>query len=261
MNAVSKFLNSDIWEQNLLINLPDTDGLKIKTILRGDFSQPVTIIVHGRPGNGNELLPFLLAHYLSEQGIASLRISLYDFSKDTRNLLDTSVDTDAADIDAVIRYVRSKGSSKVFAVGHSYGGLAILKSTERLDAAVLWDPTHGLVFDRGADTDEYGVFTKVACGNLVITTSGYGYISSRTTQEFDKQLGDTTYLAKNKGYSLKVISAGKGIMADLGKMYVEAAENPKHHSVIAEAHHQFEDSDEIIESLFKQTIDWLKNNN
>lgn len=255
---MSQFIYKSMPEQDILIDLPHTDGLKIKGTLRGNYSQPLAIILHGRPGSGNELLPYLYARHLSEYGIASLRLSLYSFSKDTRNLLDTSLETDASDFDTAVRYIRSKGVSRVFGVGHSYGGIAILKSQEMLDAAVLWDPTHGLVFQRDTDNEDYGEFTEKECGDIVIVTTGYGYISSKAAKRYDEKLGDTTDYAKDKNYPLKVITAGKGMMADLGKRYVDIAAVPKEYVVIAGAHHQFEDSDEVIAELFEQSSAWLK---
>lgn len=259
---MTEFSYHDRPEQTVRIDLPHTGGLWMKGILRGDYTQPIALLVHGRPGNGNELLPYLYARSLSEIGIASLRLFLYDFLPGTRNLLQTSLDDNAADIAAAAEYVRGKGAETVFGVGHSYGGLALLRSDVRLDAAVLWDPTHGSVYHRKsplADVEtHYGEFTEQEYGDLLVTVTGPGDVISKAIRDHDKQLGDTTAWAAGKGYPLKVISVEHGLMTDLGAQYAAAADEPKEHVVIPSTHHAFEDSDAVTLQLFDETNSWLQ---
>ena len=163
-------------ESDLVINLPD--GKKIHGILRGSLTDnsPVLVMMHGRPGSGNELLQYLGAHYLYEKGITTLRLSMYDFGSDYRNLLDCILDTHIADFDTVVRYLRESNVEKVFAAGHSYGGLTILGSKAKLDGAILWDPTHGLAWhDPVFDSPDY---PEKIFENIVVGVGGSGYISS-----------------------------------------------------------------------------------
>jgi len=244
-------------EQTLYFDLPNTDGLRIKGILRGSLDQPVAVIMHGRPGTGNELLPYLAARYLHERGIASIRLFMYDFEPKTRNLLDCTLQTFADDFDEVVRQLRDRAVPKLFAIGHSYGGITILKAQAKLDGAVLWDPTHGSYWLEHANEKDEN-FPEITVGDLVIGTGGYGYISSAKAAEYDKQMGDTTGWAAHKGYPLMVISAGKGAMVHLGRKYVAAADEPKRHLIIEKAHHQLEDSDKVMLELFEETADWLQ---
>lgn len=251
------FCYQQMKEETLFINLPKTNGLRIKAILRGSFKQPLAVIMHGRPGTGNDLLPYLCAHYLYEQGIASLRLFMYDFEPGTRNLLDCTLETNVEDFDAVIAELRKRGVPEVYGIGHSYGGITILKSKAKLDSAVLWDPTHGSHWIEHQD-EEDEEYPEKTVGDIVIGTGGYGYINSVKAEEYDKCMGDTTSWAAHKGYPLKIISAGKGEMTHLGKHYIEVADEPKQHIVIKDAHHQLEDSDEVILRLFQETTEWLK---
>lgn len=244
-------------EETLYFDLPNSNGLRIKGILRGTLQQPLAILMHGRPGTGNELLPFLAAHHLQEQGIASLRLFMYDFEPKTRNLLDCTLDTFANDFDVVVQQLRAQNVPKLFAIGHSYGGLTILKAKAKLDGAVLWDPTHGSYWVEHANERDDN-FPEKTLDGLVIGMGGFGYINSIEAEQYDKQLGDTTEWAAHKGYPLMVISAGKGAMAHLGKQYTEVADEPKRHVVLHEAHHQFEDSDAVIQQLVEETVNWLR---
>jgi pimeloyl-ACP methyl ester carboxylesterase len=254
---VSNFTYQYTEEETIFFDLPGTNGLQIKAIKRGSYDQPVAVIVHGRPGSGNDLLPYLFARYLYEQGISSLRLYMYDFLKNTRNLIDCDLKIYANDLDTVVKALRNKGVSKLYGVGHSYGGLTILRSSEKFDNVVLWDPTHGLVYQEKPDLSTYGEFPEEEHGRMIVVPTGPGFLRSKKSEAEDKNLGDTTDLARAKGYPLKIISAGKGAMAHLGKKYIEAADSPKKHVVIDDAHHSFEDSDKIIDKLFSESVEWL----
>jgi dienelactone hydrolase len=243
-------------ETDLVINL--SDGKKIHGSLRGSLTDgsPVVIMMHGRPGSGNELLQYLGAHYLYEQGITSLRLSMYDFGSNYRALLDCTLDTHITDFDTVVTYLRENGVKKLFASGHSYGGITILGSASRLEGAVLWDPSHGLAWqDPEFDSPD---FPEETFGNVIVGTGGHGYISSTTQQAYDKGLGDTTEWAKAKGYPMKFILASAGPLAKYAQRYYEVADQPKALIGIEGAHHQFEDSDEIVEQLLSETAEWIK---
>lgn len=243
-------------EETLHIPLPNTNGLHSKGALRGSLDAPVVIMMHGRPGYGNETLQYLGARYLREQGLTTLRLWMYSWEPGTRNLLDCTLNTHVADFETVVDYVRAQGVKQVFAVGHSYGGLTILKSTARLDGAVLWDPTHSGYWLERPDGDPE--FPERVIGEYSIGLVGAGSVLAQKTNDYDHALDDTTSWAAHKGYPLEVISAGKGVMVHLGKQYVDAADEPKKHVIIPDARHMLDDSDEIVLRLFKETADWFK---
>ncbi len=245
-------------EQTMFLELPKTDGLRIKGILRGSLDKPVVVIMHGRPGTGNELPYYLLARYLSEQGISSLRLFMYDFEPKTRNLIDSDLDTHVKDFDTVVSELRKLKVPKVFAVGHSYGGITILKSKTKLDGAVLWDASHGSVYADSHINDDDEEFPEQVVGNLVIGTGGDGYVDSVDTEKYMKEIGDNSDWAANKGYPLKIISAGNGILAKYSQKYIDVADEPKEHIIIEDASHQFDDSDEVVFELLEETVKWFK---
>jgi pimeloyl-ACP methyl ester carboxylesterase len=244
-------------ERAFYTDLPGTAGLQSKGILRGDLAMPVVVQLHGKPGNGNELLQFLLAHHLYEQGFASVRLSLYGYEQHTRNQLETTLEDNAQDFTTVVSSLRSQGARQVFGVGHSYGGSAILKSSAALDGAVLWEPTHGSAWHEIPDAEPN--FLEKTLGKYVIGISGWPYVTTTEERAYDLALGDTTQWAARKGYPLKVISAANGSMTHLAARYIAAADEPKEHVVIPNASHQLHDSDEVISTLLDETASWLKN--
>lgn len=240
------------------LDIPLSGGKKIAGILRGKVGagQPVLIMMHGLPGSNNELLQYLGARHVSEQNITTLRISMYDFGEQYRSILECTLETHIADFEDVVRYLQEQGATQIFASGHSYGGITILGSGVALAGAVLWDPSHGLawqdpIFDSpNFPTKEYG--------DIIVGTGGYGYISSKRHHEYKKALGDTTDWARGKNYPMKFIIAGGGPLSKYNKKYFEVADNPKELVVLDDAHHQFEDSDEVTEKLFTETVEFIK---
>ncbi|HEX7633209.1 MAG TPA: alpha/beta fold hydrolase [Candidatus Saccharimonadales bacterium] len=245
-------------EEDMYVDLPNTDGLKIKGILRGTFDMPLVVIMHGLTGEANELLPYLSARYLYERGFASLRLYMYNPEPNTRDLIDCTLQTHADDFDTVINFLRTKNVPKLFAAGHSYGGATILLAKSKLDAAVLWDPSHGLAFQDENREKQKREARQKQFDDFDAYLSGPGYVLAKAISHEQQTLGDTTDWAAGKGYPLKIISAAKGVLSELGKRYVAVADEPKSLITIEDAHHNFEDSDEVMLQLFKETADWLK---
>ncbi len=245
-------------EQTLYIDLPDTEGLKIKGIIRGNLDKPTVVLVHGRPGSGNDLLQYLGARYLSEHGLSSLRMFLYDYDINTRNLLDCTLQTHVNDFDVVIKYLRSKNVPKVFAVGHSYGGLTVLRSNTNLDGIVLWDPSHGSYYSQPEDPEYQTQFPTRTVDYISIGLAGSGYIIPRTMDDEDHHLGNTSKWVANKDYPIKIIGAQKGILTRYNKQYFDAARMPKEYVEIDRAGHLFDESDKITLKLFEETADWFE---
>jgi len=242
---------SNIPETNL--DIPLADGKKIHSIVRGELNgdAPIVIMMHGRPGNGNELLQYLGARYFYECGITTLRLSMYDYGENYRSIFDCTLDTHISDFEDVVRYVRALGSRQIFALGHSYGGMTILGSDTRLDGAVLWDPAHGLAWNNSEfDSADY---PEKVIGDFIIGVGGNGYVYPSKQKTYDEALGDTTHWAAGKDYPTKYILASAGPLAAYAKRYYEVATAPKELVEIADAHHQFEDNDEVVEQLLHET--------
>ncbi|HUB94126.1 MAG TPA: alpha/beta hydrolase [Verrucomicrobiae bacterium] len=243
-------------EETLRIPLPNTDNLHIKGVLRGSLDGPVVVMMHGRPGYGNEMLQYLAAHYLHEEGFTTLRLWMYDWEPGTRNLLDCTLDTHVSDFDTVVAYLRARGAREVFAEGHSYGGITILKSQAKINGAVLWDPTHSGYWLERPDGDPE--FPERLIGEYSIGLVGAGSVVARKASDYDRALEDTTQWAAHKGYPLEIITAGKGVMVHLAKQYIEVADSPKRHIIIPDARHQLNDSDEVVFTVLQETAEWLK---
>lgn len=248
---MTKFSYEATPETELFFELPD--GHNISGILRGSLEDPLAVIVHGLGGRANEVLPYLGARYLWEYaGIASLRLSLYSLHPKTRNLLEGPMDIYTGDITAVVNELRARRVPKVYGIGHSLGGFLLLGARPNLDAAVLWDPSHGLSW-QAENFDENPAIKKV--GAFSVQIDGAGGIITAEQLEYIETAGDTSDWARDLGFPLAVIAAQKGGAA-FNASYIEAADEPKQLTVLA-SNHFFDDSDAIMLQLFKETTDWL----
>jgi pimeloyl-ACP methyl ester carboxylesterase len=245
-------------EQAVKIPIPDTD-LHINAILRGDWSQPVAILLHGLPSSSNSHLPFFTAKLLPEHGIATLRVNLYDEEPGTRDMVDCLLQTHADDLDTIVRYVRDQGAPSIMAAGHSYGGLTILRSTEKLDGAVLWDPSHfkcSQEFDHKREETRHVVLPKE---KAIVYLSGMGRVEALPMVDERLQYQDLpeNELAQ-KEYPLLFIAAGNGDLKPYVQKYYDAAHEPKKQVIIKNASHSLNDSDEILFELLEETAAWFE---
>lgn len=245
-------------EKHIQVPIPGTD-LHINAILRGDWAQPVVILVHGLACDNRGLLPFLMARMLAENGFASLRINLYDQEAGTRDMIDCTMSTHAQDFDTVVRYVRNNNVPAVLAAGHSYGGLTILSSTSMLDAAVLWEPSHfqcSYEFDVQRDEGRHYVAEDA---QMTIYLSGIGEIapSSMAKERIVKSKISEKDLAV-KPYPLLFVAAGRSVLVSYVKKYFAVASSPKKLIIVPGASHSLTDSDEIILAVFSETLRWFK---
>jgi dienelactone hydrolase len=102
------------------------------------------VIVHGLGGDVNEYLHKTAAHFFARHGYDVFRVSLYGEEDGARRLRDCTLQTQAADLRAVIQQ-KTAGYDDVFATGHSYGGPTVmLANAENLRAVSLWDPSFDL---------------------------------------------------------------------------------------------------------------------
>lgn len=243
-------------EKEIVIPI-ENSNLHINGILRGAWNQPLVILIHGLAGDNRGLLPFLLARSLHEHGFATLRVNMYDLTKDTRDIVDCTMETHAEDLSRIVAYVRKQHSPQVFAVGHSYGGLTILSSDAELDGAVLLDPSHfrcSMELDESLDSRRKEITQKV-----VAYENGAGYIDPLPMVRERKLKATLAEEAlAQKAYPLLFIAAENGILLPYIEKYHRVANQPKKLYVAKGASHALTDSDEIMLNVFQQTLTWLQ---
>lgn len=226
----------------------------------GSLKKPLFIVVHGIPGHFEESLPQGSARWFAKQGFATFRFNLYDWQKGGRQLMDCTLETHAADLDAVVRYFRDRGVNKIFVAGHSYGGPTVLLSHDQdFDAAVLWDPSYQMSFIHPLVHKRYGY----PGGRYVQELRGYlmqwgmnPVIGEKMAQEAETLAWED--LTRNFHRPLKIIAAEKGVLVPGARHYFKTANDPKSFTVMKGATHYFDDQPGMHEKLFTLSKQWSK---
>jgi pimeloyl-ACP methyl ester carboxylesterase len=229
---------------------------KVRGRFGGKLTQPLVIVVHGLPCSTKEGLYIDACRYFSECGFATYRFDLYGWQKDARQLINSTLATHAADLDAVVRYFRKLGVKKIHAVGHSFGGPTILLSHDQnFNAVALWDPSYDISFAKR----KYGF----AGGKYIKALDGY-FMKWGANTVIGKKMADEVdhlkwnELTKNFYSPLKIIAAEKGVLVPGAKKYFKNANQPKDLSVVKGAGHYFDETDKIQEQLFQASVDWFE---
>ena len=238
--------------QDYIIELPNSG--KIHGILRGSLEEqePLIIFVHGLTDSPKNLVIYTGAKYLSQKGFTTFSIFLYDDSEEYRNLSSTSLDDNVNDLEVVVQHFRSLGFKFIYGVGHSYGGLAIIKSKAGFDKLVLWDPSHGLAYRKVNN------YPEILLDNYIIGTQGQGYVYPKEVKEYNKKIGDNSKWAQNLSCPVKFICAENGVLIETSKMYSRYLKNNFEFCIIEGASHNFDDSDQVIGKLHLETYKWFK---
>ncbi len=235
-------------------------SLSEKKFLYGRFSgsrkQPLFIVIHGLPGNGDEYFYHKATDWCSGKGYATFRPNLYDWHKDSRQLIDSTLATHASDIDSMVRHFRKEGFKKIFIAGHSYGGPSILLSRDQdFNAVMLWDPSYKSSFTKERYGFPGGTYISQVKGYFMKWGVGV-VIGKKMAEEADSLDWDT--LPKNFRAPLRIISAGSGILVPGAEKYISVANKPNSLQIIPEATHYFDTKKGMQEKVFKLSEDWFK---
>jgi len=225
--------------------------------LSGKPTQPLFIVVHGLPGNMDESLYTDATRWFGKHGFATFRFNLYDWQKGARQLIDSTLETHASDIDAIVTYFRKQGFKKIFIAGHSYGGPSILLSKEQdFDGVALWDPSYRSSFAKTKYGAPHGRYIKELKGYFMPTWGVNVVIGKGMSDEADTLNWNS--LTSNFKAPLFIATAGKGVLKKGHQIYIRKANSPKKQMIIPGATHYFSDTPKIQEGLFKATHAWFK---
>ena len=237
-------------ETELSIEL--SDGHAAYGLLRGCLGDPLVVLVHGLSGDMNEHLHYNAARRFEQDGYSCFRFNLYGDEADARKLIDCTTSIHAADLDAVIDYLRHNGAKgPVGIVGHSLGGLTALLSQSSVDAIALWDSSHTSYFSPLSETE------PLADGRAVVW---------HHNQKMDILLGrpmldeirtlDSDDLARGRQTPTLVISASSANRPQVATAYLDAFAGPKRLVVVPESDHVFT-RDHNFEALYNATAEWF----
>lgn len=233
-------------------------GIKVHGMLRGDLTMPVIILAPGLGGWMHDLQMFNASRFFDTHGYATLRLSFYGHSDNQRNISNFGVHENAKDIDAVVDYVLSKGSTFIAVAGHSFSGLAIAYSKkQKFNTGILWDPTHTDGYDdpeaqKNLDRD----FMYIKELGIYVSGVGPGYVLS--DKVFNDHAPGSNEAAKNFNKPLLVLNASDTqSQIDRGNDYVASCPAMSRQVTIPDSSHPFTENG-AMERLFKETLQWME---
>jgi pimeloyl-ACP methyl ester carboxylesterase len=234
-------------------SIPTRDGHTIYGTLNYQDIKPTkaVIFVHGLTAHENFHLYHNAARVFPRHGFATIRFNLYDSQKNARALQNCTIAIHAQDINTIVTHFKNQFET-LYLVGHSMGGPSILLAdTSKINAIVLWDPSHHLsLHTRNPLTYEKKEDHVIIHWHLDIIMGLEMYNEWLNFQ-------DTNILIANITKPIKIICAQKGTLASTSKLYFESANEPKELCIIKGAGHCF-DEENTEEELFKETVHWIK---
>ena len=213
-------------------------------------SKSLIIFVHGFTGHQNEHIFFNGANFFIEKGFDTFRFNLYAGGKKSRHFRDTKISLHGKDVTTVIKNFR-KSYQKIYLVGHSYGGTALLFTDQSLvDGFIFWDAS----YITSKDTLEVIKYNRSL--KAYILDWGIEIVVGKGFIEELKKFPDCGKLIKQIYKPVLFITADKG-GSKVGRKYFSKANKPKKLLNIKGANHNFDNwNDE--QKLFKETYLWLK---
>lgn len=240
-------------EKNLKIRLSKKFSIHGK--FDGSFNKPLFIIVHGFSGNMDEDFYYSAVRWFKNHGFSTFRFNFYSYQKDARQLINCTLKTHSADLDAIIRYFRKRGVKKIFIAGHSFGGLIIfLSRNQDFDGAVMWDPSYKISFKKTMRGFPSGKYIKGINGYLM--KWGINLIIGKTmADEVDSLQWDL--ITRYFKVPFRIILAERGVLIG-AKKYLNGAKVEKDLMIIKGATHYFNDENKIREKVFRASEKWFR---
>ncbi|MBI1972529.1 alpha/beta hydrolase [Candidatus Woesearchaeota archaeon] len=213
----------------------------------------VIVIVHGFSGHQDEHPYYSGAKYFVKRGFAVCRFGLYGWKKKARKLDETTIAINTQDTNRVIEYLKRKGYTKIFVIGHSLSGLStLLVNTKRVDGIILWDPTSDKMLRKKQKWIKYNKRIK-----KYILYAGIKFLMGKKMYDEWKNFPNTLKIFKQTQKPILIIAAGKGILVKRCQQYYKSANQPKKLVIIKDAGHIFSEEG-AEEKLFKETLKWCR---
>jgi dienelactone hydrolase len=223
--------------------------------LDGSLKNPLIIILHGLPGNMDEDLYISASRWFNKHRYSTFRCNLYGFQKDARQLMDCTLSIHGSDLDHTVRYFRKKGVKRIFVIGHSFGGPTIFSSKDQdFEGVSLWDPSYKISFTNSAYGFPKARHLKEVNGYLMRWGLNL-IIGDSMVKEMDNFSWNS--VAGSFKAPIQIILAGNGALKAARK-YFDVAQVKKELVFIKGATHYFNDSDNLQQRVFENSLKWFK---
>jgi dienelactone hydrolase len=180
-----------------------------------------------------------LEQELQAAGFSTLLFNSYAEESESRSLQDISLSEHVEDLDDVVAWVRTEyNPARLILVGHSLGGLvALLRGDEDVDALVLCDPSEGPGLSRTiVEHGDVGHDDRYHC--MWDEEEGEVLLSRALVEQLAAADGEAA--AAEVSTPMLVISAGKGVLTEVGSRYAALAHGSQ--EILDDSEHAFLES-------------------
>ncbi|MDA9129105.1 alpha/beta hydrolase [Candidatus Gracilibacteria bacterium] len=230
------------------ITLPTPDGFEINGVLNWkEKSEKLIIFVHGGQCDLGTHILYNGTKYFTKKGYATFRFNLYDYGDRNRKLHECDFTNHADDIDSVVDFFENE-YSEIILIGHSFGGLAILYSSQVVSQSVLWDCSvhvEGAQMRRLEDIGEY----------YLDKGTSWCYVNKNL---FKQYLEESREKITQMKIPTSVICAGDSTLPERWDLFRDNIPNLKNYFVVDGANHFF-DEEGKEEELFEKTLEFIEN--
>jgi len=240
-------------EEQVVIATPDKK--KIYTTLGYPAGRPkgMVVFIHGLAST--EYWPPMLlgSWYFRKRGYAYCRVNLYDWREGARTLMSSDLLQHSKDTDTVVKCLRRRGYKRLFGVGHSFGGLTLLRAnTAAFNAISLWDMSSFI------SHPPKKWFRKVRNTSASYMTGSYELLMSERYKSGMENFPDELELAsKIKVPTQIAYAAGKNATLIVSsKRYFENLNCAKELIAIPDTSHSFTEEGKA-NILFRKTEKWF----
>lgn len=215
-------------------------------------SKWLILFVHGLTSSQDEPIFREAEGFFNENQYSTFRFNFYGNLEGERKLTDITLQDHISDVNNIIHFLSLQGFSKIFLVGHSYGGIVNLYvKHDRISGILMWDSS---IWGEGLLND---VYLDEHWKYYIDRWNGHKYyINDQLYHDFE--IPSEVYLQKIKVISLpiKIMAAEYGLV-QAAKKYYEAAQDPKELSLVKCADHRF--LEHWMDSLLQESLNWIEN--
>lgn len=243
-----------IPEKQLVITTPDKKKIYCTLGLPSGKPKGMVVFVHGLAST--ELWPTMLlgSWYFRRKGYAYCRVNLYDWRPGGRSLMGSDLLQHSRDTDTVAKYLHKHGYKRLFAVGHSFGGLTLLQAkTEMFQAISLWDISSFITYP-----PKKWFKTDPKTGAVYIRGGCETPMSKRYIKGITKFPNELELISKIRAPCQICYAAGKNAMlVQSSKRYFAHVRSEKELVPVPNASHSFTEEG-VGECLFRSTERWFR---
>jgi alpha-beta hydrolase superfamily lysophospholipase len=238
-----------------IVTIPSHDNKKIYCTFGypKNKTDKIVIFVHGLAST--EFWPPMLlgSWYFRKMGYAFCRINLYDWRPGARSLMKSDFSLHSKDLETVAEYIKKK-FKKIFAVGHSFGGLTIINAqTDIFNAISLWDISSFISYNPGT-----WFKTDKATGAVYFPGPAELLMSKRYVTGILNFPDELSLISKIRVPTQICYAEGEqAMLVESSKRYYQNLNSKKNLVAIPNASHSF--TEELSSKLlFSKTANWFK---